>query len=231
MANSLFVQKTYTKPRSVHLGGGFQLTWNLCSPQNIYMKILSHLWTLKNLSWLSVALLAGCAVVAEIEGGDTPTHYTPDDSSSDPESEDTAETNSDSDSGFSADDESEADTSTSGTPSGTGGTGSETPSSTPTDSSPEVATDEPDTEFVCSDSLQCTIKWFGTICCDKRCINPATSVKHCGGCHNDCMADRRGNSCVLANCTCGLVPTVGCQGQAAGDCCTNLIFLWACNAC
>lgn len=185
-------------------------------------------WSLaaRTLLGLSTALWAACASVEAIVQDTDPRRPTggsdTSSSSNDPDTSDTG-TKPDTDTGFPTGDET-VDT----------GETSATATQAPTDSGPaptDVTTDEPDTEFVCSNTLQCTLKWFGTICCDKRCINPTSNVHHCGACHNDCMDDRRGNACFLSTCNCGVLPNVRCLGEDEGECCTNMLITWACGPC
>jgi hypothetical protein len=218
----------------------FRLTEYLCKAQNSFMKFSAIPPKLFFSALLCCSAGANGIGCASVEGFDPPsTRYNP---SHDHEYEDDTET-------FSSDDKNDG-SAPHGEPSpGTGldtNTGLDTdtqaddpetgaPSSASSSSSSDTDTgtdiEDPMADFVCNNDLQCALKWFGTICCDKRCINPATNVKHCGGCHNDCMADRRGNSCFLATCACGPVPTVVCQGKAAGDCCTNMFVMWMCQPC
>ncbi len=98
---------------------------------------------------------------------------------------------------------------------------------------PDTGTgEEPDTEFKCLNDLQCTLKWFGTICCDNRCINPLVNAQHCNSCQNDCTADKRGNNCVMGSCVCGPIPGVVCLGEP-DQCCRIVPFIniFACEPC
>ena len=63
----------------------------------------------------------------------------------------------------------------------------------------------------------------GRVCCpnalgESVCVNLSTDALNCGTCGRDCVAQRRGDSCVDFQCSCGSAE-IGCTGGLSSVCC------------
>jgi hypothetical protein len=81
---------------------------------------------------------------------------------------------------------------------------------------PGTGTGEPNNDtdtdqlIPCKNILDCLSQGANIDCCDGQCVNPLTfyltAARHCGRCSNDCIASKKGNSCLLGSCACGTNP-------------------------